>query len=101
MIDINIDELHEKLNNKEEVIVIDVREVHEYEEYNIGAKNIPLGTLPNVMEDLVEDYKDHEVVVHCRSGGRSGVAKELLIKAGIPKTRNLLGGMLAWQEKYG
>lgn len=97
--DINIDELKERLDNKEEFIFIDVREPHEYEEFNLGAKLIPLGDIMKVIAEF-EDQKDQEIVVHCRSGARSGMAKNLLTEAGFKNVRNLEGGVLAWQEKH-
>ncbi len=100
MQDITVEELKSRMDNEENIFVIDVREPYEYEEYNIGAELIPLGSLMNSIDDL-EDYKNEEIVIHCRSGARSGQAKELLKAYGFTKVRNLLGGMLAWQEKYG
>ena len=100
MQDITVEELKSRMDNEENIFIIDVREPYEYEEYNIGAELIPLGSLMNAIDDL-EDYKDEEIVLHCRSGARSGQAKELLKAYGFTKARNLLGGMLAWQEKYG
>lgn len=100
MQDITVEELKSRMDKEEDIFVIDVREPYEYEEYNIGAELIPLGALTNSIDDL-EDYKNEEIVVHCRSGARSGQAKQLLTAYGFTKVRNLLGGMLAWQEKYG
>jgi len=48
-----------------------------------------------------EAWKDREVVVHCRSGGRSATAKALLNQAGFSSVRNLLGGMMDWQMQFG
>ncbi len=100
MKDITVEELKSRLDNEENIFVIDVREPYEYEEYNIGGELIPLGSLINTVDDL-EDYKNEEIVLHCRSGARSGRAKEMLAAMGFGKVRNLLGGMLEWQEKYG
>ena len=97
--DINIDELKEKIDSKEEFIFIDVREPHEYEEFNLGAILIPLGEIMKVVTEY-EDKKEEEIVVHCRSGARSGMAKNLLTEAGFKNVRNLEGGVLAWKEKY-
>ena len=77
---------------------IDVREPNEYEAFNLGARLIPLGNIPSSIQEL-EPYKDKEIVVHCRSGQRSGLAKRFLTKAGFSNVRNLLGGVLDWQEK--
>ncbi len=97
--DINIDELKEKLDQKESFIFIDVREPHEYEEFNLGAQLIPLGDIMKIISEY-EDKKDEEIVVHCRSGARSGTAQKFLMEAGFKNVRNLEGGVLAWQEKY-
>ena len=100
MQDITVQELKARLDQDEDLFVIDVRETYEYEEYNIGAENIPLNTIPSVLSDLM-DYKDEEIVVHCRSGARSANAKQILNQAGFSKVRNLLGGMVDWQRNFG
>ncbi|WP_276496765.1 rhodanese-like domain-containing protein [Pontibacter litorisediminis] len=95
--DITAEELKERLNKGETPVIIDVREDWEYQEANIaGAKNIPLGTLPQRLEEL-EDLKDEEVIVQCRSGARSASAKAFLQQQGFSNVRNLLGGFLAYQ----
>ena len=99
MIDITTEELKQKLDAKEDFIFIDVRENHEFDEFNLGAKLIPLGTLPETLNDL-EQYKDKEIVVHCRSGARSANAKNYLIQMGFKNVRNLLGGVLRWIDLY-
>jgi len=95
--DITSEELKTRLDKGEDLIIIDVREPHEYEEFNIGGRLVPLGTLPSVLEDL----KNEEIIVHCRSGARSGQAKAYLESLGFTNVRNLLGGVLDWQAKYG
>ncbi len=99
MDDITVEELKKRMDNGEDLIVIDVREPHEYEEFNIGARLIPLGTLHNVVEEL-EDLKDEEIIIHCRSGARSGQAKIYLQSIGFNKVRNMIGGVIDWQLKY-
>lgn len=96
MEDITTTELKERLANGENLFIVDVREPHEYDEFNIGALNIPLGSLPQRLDEL-ESHKDEEIILHCRSGARSGNAKAYLLQQGYPNVRNLLGGMLAWQ----
>ncbi len=96
MEDITTDELKQRLANGEKPFIVDVREPHEYDEFNIGALNIPLGSLPQRLDEL-ESHKDEEIILHCRSGARSGNAKAYLLQQGYPNVRNLLGGMLAWQ----
>jgi len=94
--DITVEELKERLAKGETPIIIDVREDWEYQEANIaGAQNIPLGALPQRLEDL-EDYKDQEVIVQCRSGARSATAKAFLQQQGFSNVRNLLGGIMAY-----
>jgi rhodanese-related sulfurtransferase len=96
MEDITIDELKARMEKGEALQVVDVREEHEFEEFNIGAQLIPLGELADRLDEI-EDLKDVELIVHCRSGARSGRAKEYLESEGFSKVRNLIGGMLAWQ----
>ncbi len=98
--DITIQELKEKLDKGEEFVLIDVREPHEHEEFNVGGKLIPIGTFMNAIPDL-EEHQDEEVVLYCRSGNRSGMAEHLLRAAGFKNPRNLKGGMLAWLDQYG
>lgn len=97
--DIKTDELKQKMDAKENFVLIDVREPHEHDAFNVGGSLIPLGSLTSRLNEL-EDNKDDEVIVYCRSGQRSGVAKEVMQRAGFKNVRNLLGGMLDWQEKF-
>lgn len=99
MEDITVEELKRKLDAREDVILIDVRENYEHDEFNIGGQLIPLGTLPNAIPDL-QQYKDKEIVVYCRSGARSGAAKITLSGMGFSKVRNMLGGVLEWKRLY-
>lgn len=99
MQDITVDELKQKLDNKEDFLLIDVREEWEYQEFNIGARLIPLGNLQGTIDDL-DDWMEKEVVIHCKSGGRSAAAKSFMEKQGFTKVRNLLGGMMEWQAKF-
>ncbi len=95
--DITAEELKERLNKGETPVIIDVREDWEYQETNIGgSQNIPLGTLPQRIEDL-EDLKDAEIIVHCKSGARSATAKAFLQQQGFKQVRNLLGGIIAYK----
>jgi rhodanese-related sulfurtransferase len=98
MIDIDVTELKQKMDAGEEFVFIDVREPHEYEEFNLGAKLIPLASLVGEITTLRE-HQNEEIIVHCRSGQRSGIAKRLLEQSGFTKVRNLLGGVIAWSEK--
>lgn len=97
--DIMVDELQERLEVKEEVCLYDVREPYEHEEFNIGGELIPLGSLPTSISKLPSD-KNIEIVMYCRSGGRSGMAKQFLEQHGFTNVRNLVGGMLEWQRRF-
>jgi rhodanese-related sulfurtransferase len=97
MEDITVIELRNRMNAGEKLNIIDVREEWEAEEFNIGAKVIPLAQLPFNL-DYLEQFKDQELILHCRSGGRSGQAKQFLMSKGFTKVRNLLGGMIEWQN---
>lgn len=99
MEDITTEELKQRMDASEKLNIFDVREPHEYEEYNIGATLIPLGELPTRLNEL-ENLKDQEIIVHCRSGARSGNAKMFLLDNGFTNVRNVLGGMLDWRSKY-
>lgn len=96
MEDITVSELKERLERGEKFHFIDVREEWEYEEDNLGAENIPLGELAHQLSQL-EKIKDDEIVVHCRSGARSGNAKKFMEINGFTKVRNVLGGILAFR----
>ncbi|MDI9872268.1 rhodanese-like domain-containing protein [Flectobacillus roseus] len=95
--DITVEELKQRLDAGEEFNFLDVREEYEYEEDNLGALLIPLGELPDRLEEI-EGWKEQEVVVHCRSGARSGRAKAFLEAQGFTNVRNVLGGILAYND---
>lgn len=98
--DITVNELKEKLDKGDNFIFIDVREPNEYQEFNLGARLIPLGNIAQIIDEYA-DHKDDEIVVHCRSGARSGAAKQFLVSNGFNNVRNLLGGVLAWRDTFG
>jgi adenylyltransferase/sulfurtransferase len=95
---ISVEELKRKLDAKEDVFVLDVREPHEVPIANIGAPLIPVGELEKRVGELA-GQKDREIVVHCRSGSRSQKAAVILKNAGFKKVENLAGGILAWADK--
>ncbi|MEL7221544.1 MAG: rhodanese-like domain-containing protein [Bacteroidota bacterium] len=99
--DINVTDLKARMDKGEsDFVLIDVREPHEHEAFNIGGQLVPLG---NIMAELpkLQESADKEVIVYCRSGGRSGMAQSLMQQAGFKQVRNLTGGMLAWQDTFG
>ncbi|MEQ8904377.1 rhodanese-like domain-containing protein [Ekhidna sp.] len=95
--DITCSDVKLRLDKGEKFNFIDVREEWEYEEANIGAKLIPLGDLPARISEI-EHMKDEEVIVHCKSGARSGRAKKFLNSQGFTNVRNMEGGITAYLE---
>jgi adenylyltransferase/sulfurtransferase len=95
---ISVQELKRRLDAKEDVFVLDVREPHEARIAGLGAPLIPLGDLPKRLDELAQQ-RDREIVVHCKSGGRSQKAAQLLKGAGFTHVENLAGGILAWADK--
>jgi len=101
MQNISVEELKRRIDAGEKLNLIDCREPHEYAEFNIGGKLVPLGKIQTMQLDDIEDWKDEEVIIHCRSGQRSMVACLFLDTMGFSNTKNVTGGILAWQEKFG
>ena len=101
MQEITVQHLKTRLDNGEQLNIVDVREPEEYAEYNIGAKLIPLGKIMSMQVDEIEDLKEQELIVHCRSGKRSAQACMFLETMGFSNCKNLVGGVLAWQEMKG
>jgi rhodanese-related sulfurtransferase len=101
MQNITVEELKRRMDAGEALKIIDVREPDEYAAFNIGVKLLPLGAIQNMQLDEIEDWKNEEVIIHCRSGKRSMTACLILETAGFTNTKNVEGGMLAWAEKFG
>lgn len=90
-------QLAEQMKNGHKIKLIDVREPHELQISQLdGAKLIPLGEVAGRLSEL--DTAD-ELVVFCRTGGRSARAVELMISAGFRKVKNLRGGINAWAQQ--
>ena len=89
-------ELHERLQAGEDLFLLDVRELDERDICNIGGELIPKDTVADHLDRIP---RDKEVVVYCRSGGRSNwVAQLLTQRFGYTKVANLAGGMLRWSD---
>jgi len=94
--EISVQDLKAKLDKKEIFVLVDVREPHEYEIAKIaGSTLIPLGKLP---ERFAELDKSAKLIVHCKMGGRSAKAVQLLREKGYDAT-NVTGGITAWSEQ--
>ncbi|MFM9911485.1 MAG: rhodanese-like domain-containing protein [Chitinophagaceae bacterium] len=100
MQNITSEELKVRIDAGEKINIVDVREPHENAEFNIGGALIPLGKIQSMQVDELDEFKNEELIVYCRSGNRSGQACQVLDMLGFKNTKNLIGGMLAWQEKF-
>ena len=98
---ITTQELKDRLNAGENIHLLDVREPNENAEFNIGGTLMPLGEIRNMQTDAIDDWKNDEVIVYCRSGNRSGQATQILEQMGFTNVKNLTGGMLDWQKNFG
>jgi adenylyltransferase/sulfurtransferase len=86
-----------KLDQNEKLFLLDVREQDEREAANIGGEHIPLQTLA---DNLNRIPKDSQIVVYCRSGGRSRKAcDDIQTKLGLSQVFNLKGGIMQWAEE--
>jgi rhodanese-related sulfurtransferase len=89
------------LDAGEKIRLIDCREPQEYAEFNLGGLLLPLGKIQGMEIDPIEQWKEEEVIIHCRSGQRSMMAALFLEAVGFKNVVNLAGGVLAWQEQFG
>ena len=93
-----VEQLKSELDAGGKPFILDVREPHEYAIVNLGAPQIPVGQLGQRLNELPQN-KDLEIVVHCKTGGRSQKAAEELKAAGYTDVKNLAGGITAWAER--
>lgn len=92
---ITVQALAERLEKSEPTFLLDVRNEDEHAAFNIGGELIPLSSLA---DSLAKIPLDLPIVVYCRSGYRSQLAVEYLQQQGFQDVKNLVGGMLAWQQ---
>lgn len=97
---ITVEELNARMQAGEQVLLVDVREPHEHSDFNIGGILHPLGRILQTDVDELESMKDREVIIYCRSGNRSGQACLMLETMGFTRVKNLVGGMLAWRDRF-
>jgi rhodanese-related sulfurtransferase len=98
MQEITAAELKNRMDSGEDVQLIDVRQPDENAFASIeGAKLIPLGDIVRRANEL---DPNRETILHCKAGGRSAQAIEMLQKAGYTgELRNLKGGITAWSNE--
>ena len=99
MTEISVEQLKARLDAGEKINLLDVREPQEYAEFNIGGKLFPLGKIQSMQIEDIEDLRNEEVIINCRSGKRSMIACMMLEQMGFINTVNVVGGILDWQEK--
>ena len=94
---ITVQELKQKMDRGEKVVLIDVREPWEYNIAKIaGAQLIPLHTLGSEYKTLDPNA---EIVIHCKMRMRSMDATQFLLQQGFKNVKNLTGGIIAWSQQ--
>jgi rhodanese-related sulfurtransferase len=90
-------DLQQRLANHEKLYLLDVRSSEEfaYDGHIAGSRLIPLPALSARLDELP---KDTSIICICRSGNRSQVAAEMLVRQGFTNVSNLVGGMQGWQQ---
>ena len=96
---ITVDQLREMMRSDSNLVILDVRNPYELEDKSLGhidgVLNIPLPELEKQLSEL-DEFKDKDIAVICRSGNRSGTATDLLVKNGF-KAVNVLGGIVQYR----
>ena len=96
---ITVSAFKEKIENKEDFQLIDVREPDEHNEFNIGGELIPLNEIVQQVEKIATDKP---VIIYCRKGIRSQIAiQRLQEKFPFTNLINLIGGTEAWKKQFG
>ena len=93
---LSVKELKKRIDAGEDLFLLDVREPFEYQISNIGGTLIPQNDVP---QRLSEIDRSREIIVQCKSGGRSQKIAEFLKQSGYPNVVNLAGGILAWADQ--
>ncbi len=94
--EISVEELKARFDRGDDILLVDVREPHEYEIVNLGGLLIPLRELPERAQELPPS---REIIVHCKTGVRSASAVKFLQGIGYKKVKNLAGGIQAWATR--
>ncbi|UCH84403.1 MAG: molybdopterin-synthase adenylyltransferase MoeB [Candidatus Latescibacterota bacterium] len=88
-------ELAKRIDAGEKLVLLDVREPHEYQICHLGGKLMPVAELPSRIHEI---DSASEIVVYCSSGARSVSAVQFLRRAGFEKVWHLRGGIFAWSD---
>ena len=96
---IKIADVQKKINAKNNILLLDVRTATEFDGplgHIAGAVLLPVQELEQRIDELNE-HKEKEIIVICRSGNRSQTGTRILISHGFNAV-NMLGGMKAWND---
>lgn len=96
--EITVEELNTMMQSGNAPVILDVREYFEFDLANIDGVLIPLGELEMRIYEI-EQHKEDDIVVHCRTGSRSAEAVAMLQNQGFKKVKNLTGGLNEWARK--
>jgi len=92
----------DKIADKEDIILLDVRTLEEYEAVHLkNALLLPVQELSQqslTAIGLGEDMKDKEIILYCRSGARSKTAYNIMTSLGYTNIKSVGGGMIHWEE---
>lgn len=100
--EISADELKRMIDDRKDFVLVDVREKYEWDMRNIKvAKLVPLSRImKGDLGELRGVSKDKAIVLHCKTGGRSMAALEILKEKGYKNLKSLNGGIEGWEKKY-
>jgi rhodanese-related sulfurtransferase len=98
---ITVEEVKQRLDAGEKLHLIDVREPQEHADFNIGGILLPLGDIKTLQTEAIDNLREQETILYCRSGNRSGQAAMILEQIGFINVANLVGGMLEWETRFG
>ena len=94
--EMQVEELKQRLDQGDDLFLLDVRDEYEYEISNIGGHLIPLPELPKRLNEL---DASQEIVALCKMGPRGVRAVQFLRDHGFPHVSNLSGGIHAWSDR--
>jgi rhodanese-related sulfurtransferase len=98
MENISAAEVKQRMAAGEKLNLVDVREANENDDFNIGGILLPMQMIHTMQVEAIEDLKDKEVILYCRSGNRSLQAALVLEMLGFTNVKNMEGGMVEWKN---
>lgn len=98
MQNISVSDVKTRLGSGEKIHLVDVREPDENAEFNLGGILLPLGRIQSMQTDPIENLRDEEIILYCRTGNRSSQACLYLEMLGFKNVKNLSGGIVEWNR---